>query len=54
VESPEEREMPDPVQFEFAHSVLGKPRVEAVQEYRDLWAEHVHPSLCSGASRRKV
>jgi hypothetical protein len=43
VESPEEREMPDPVQFEFAHSVIGKPRVEAVQEHRDLWAEHVHP-----------
>jgi hypothetical protein len=44
-EAPEEQETPEPVQFEFAHSFLGKPRVEAIQDYRDLWAEHVHPDV---------
>jgi hypothetical protein len=41
-EAPEERETPEPVQFEFVHSFLGKPRVETIQDYRGLWAEHVH------------
>ena len=49
-EAPEELETPDPVQFEFAHSFLGKPRVEAVREYRDLWAEHVHPDFAKCTS----
>jgi hypothetical protein len=44
-EAPEEQEPPEPVQFEFAHSFLGKPRVEAIQDYRDLWTEHVHPDF---------
>jgi hypothetical protein len=43
--APEELDTPDPVQFEFAHSFLGKPRVEAIQEYHDLWTEHIHPDF---------
>jgi hypothetical protein len=43
--APEELETPDPVQFEFAHSFLGKTRAEAIQEYHDLWIEHIHPDF---------
>ena len=44
-EEPEEIDSPLPVQFEYAHAFLGKPRVEAIKEYKDLWAEHVHPEF---------
>jgi hypothetical protein len=37
-EEPEEMESPQPVQLEYAHAFLGKPRVEAIREYKDLWA----------------
>jgi hypothetical protein len=45
---------PDPVQFEFSHSFIGKPRVEAIQEYRDLWAEHVHPDFARDTSVQEL
>ena len=40
-EEPEEVDSPLPVQFEYAHSFLGKPRDEAIQEYKDMWESHV-------------
>jgi hypothetical protein len=49
-EAPEEQEVPLPAQFEFASSFLGKSREEAVQEYKDMFDEHIDPEFRANTS----
>lgn len=46
-EAPEEVATPDPVQFEFAHAFLGKPREEALREYYAMFDSHIDPTLAA-------
>ena len=46
-DAPEEADVPDPVQFEYAHAFLGKTREEAIKEYCDMFTEHVDPELAA-------
>lgn len=43
--APEDDLVPDPVQFEFASSFLGKSRKEALKEFEDMFDEHISPEF---------
>ena len=43
--APEELDVPDPSQFGFASSFLGKTREEALSEFEDMFGEHVSPEF---------
>ena len=44
-EAPEELEVPEPSQFGFASSFLGKTREEAITEFEDMFEEHISPEF---------
>ena len=44
-EAPEEEEAPLPVQFEFASTFLGMSREEAIQDYKNMFDEHIDPDF---------
>ena len=46
-EAPEEKDVQLPVQFEFASSFLSKSRDEAIQEYYEMFDDHIAPDLLS-------
>ena len=44
-EAPEEQSSPLPAQFEYASNFLGKTREEAIQEFKDMFDEHIAPEM---------
>jgi hypothetical protein len=43
--APEDALVPDPVQFEFASSFLGKSREEALREFKGMFDDHISPEF---------
>ena len=46
-EAPEEVDVPNPVQFEYAHAFLGKTREQALEEYEAMFPKHVSEAFAN-------